>query len=281
MTVLTAKRKKAAQSAMVQLLALLAGLVILFPIIFCVCSAFKNEFQILNGSGELFPREITWENFRRVFEQTPIIRYMFNSLYIALVTSAVRILFSSMAAFAFSFMDFPLKEFWFMVLLGTMMIPADVTLVSNYFVVAKLNLVGTYTGVMIVYFVNALNVFMFRQYFKSVSSEIRDAASVDGCGDLRFFVSILMPISKPTIATAFISSFVAMWNIYTWPLLVTKTNEMRTVQVAITMLTASESSTAYGAVMAGTLIILLPAAVVFLAFRKWIIEGVTTGAIKG
>lgn len=281
MTVLTAKRKKAARSAMVQLLALLAGLVILFPIIFCVCSAFKNEFQILNGSGELFPREITWENFRRVFEQTPIIRYMFNSLYIALVTSAVRILFSSMAAFAFSFMDFPLKEFWFMVLLGTMMIPADVTLVSNYFVVAKLNLVGTYTGVMIVYFVNALNVFMFRQYFKSVSSEIRDAASVDGCGDLRFFVSILMPISKPTIATAFISSFVAMWNIYTWPLLVTKTNEMRTVQVAITMLTASESSTAYGAVMAGTLIILLPAAVVFLAFRKWIIEGVTTGAIKG
>lgn len=281
MTVLTAKWKKAARSAMVQLLALLAGLVILFPIIFCVCSAFKNEFQILNGSGELFPREITWENFRRVFEQTPIIRYMFNSLYIALVTSAVRILFSSMAAFAFSFMDFPLKEFWFMVLLGTMMIPADVTLVSNYFVVAKLNLVGTYTGVMIVYFVNALNVFMFRQYFKSVSSEIRDAASVDGCGDLRFFVSILMPISKPTIATAFISSFVAMWNIYTWPLLVTKTNEMRTVQVAITMLTASESSTAYGAVMAGTLIILLPAAVVFLAFRKWIIEGVTTGAIKG
>lgn len=276
-----AKSKRGAHSVLVQLAALLAGLVILFPIIFCVCSAFKNEYQILNGSGQLFPRQITWENFRRVFEQTPIIRYMFNSLFIAVTASAVRILFSSMAGFAFSFMEFPLKNFWFLLLLGTMMIPADVTLVSNYFVVAKLNLVGTYTGVMIVYFVNALNVFMFRQYFKSVSSEIRDASKVDGCGDFRFFVSILMPISKPTIATAFISSFVSMWNIYTWPLLVTKTNEMRTVQVAITMLTASESSTAYGAVMAGTLVILLPAAVVFLAFRKWIIEGVTAGSIKG
>ena len=278
---LTAKRRNSARSVLIQFVAVLLVLLIMFPIIFCICSAFKSENQILNGSGQLFPREITWDNFRMVFEQTPIIRYIFNSLFIAVVTSAVRILISSMAAYAFSFMEFPLKEFWFMLLLGTMMIPADVTLVSNYFVVAKMKLVGTYTGVMIVYFVNALNVFMFRQYFKTVSSEIRDAASVDGCGDLRFFASILMPISKPVIATAFISSFVSMWNIYTWPLLVTKTNEMRTVQVAITMLTSSDSSTAYGAVMAGTLVILLPAAIVFLTFRKWIIEGATAGSVKG
>ena len=126
-----------------------------------------------------------------------------------------------------------------------------------------------------------MTVFMFRQYFMTVSPEIRDAASVDGCGDLRFYLTILMPVSKPAIATAFISSFVSMWNIYTWPLLVTKTNEMRTVQVAITMLESTEAATSYGAVMAGTMTVLLPTAVIFLVFRKWIISGATAGAVKG
>lgn len=269
------------KSAMLQIIAILIGLVIMFPIIFCICSAFKSEYEILTGVGQLFPTKWTLENFRLVFKMTPILRYVGNSFYIAIVASIVRIITASMAAYAFTYMEFPLKRFWFMLLLGTMMIPADVTLVSNYFVVAKMKLIGTYMGVMIVYFVNALNVFMFRQYFKTISLEIRDAANVDGCGDIRFYTTILMPISKPVIATAFISSFVSMWNVYMWPLLVTKANEMRTVQVAVTMLSASESSSSYGAVMAATLIILLPAALVFLVFRKWIIAGATAGAVKG
>lgn len=273
--------RRRAESAGVQLLAILLGLIVLFPIIFCLCSSLKSEYQILTASSRLLPDKPTLENFATVFRTTPILRYIANSLYIALVTSVIRIVISSMAGYAFAFMRFPLKQFWFLLLLGTMMIPADVRLVPNYFIVAKMGLIGSYWGVMIVYFVNAMTVFMFRQYFMTISSEIRDAASVDGCNDLRFYLTILMPISKPVIATAFISSFVSMWNIYTWPLLVTKNNGMRTVQVAITMLESSETATSYGAVMAGTMVVLLPTAVIFLVFRKWIISGATAGAIKG
>lgn len=273
--------RQRAGSVGVQMAAMLLGLVVLFPILFCLCSSLKSEYSILTAPYQLFPREPTLENYRIVFRTTPILRYMRNSLLIALVTSLIRIVIASMAGFAFAFMRFPLKRFWFMALLGTMMIPADVRLVPNYFIVAKMGLIGTYWGVMIVYFINAMTVFMFRQYFMTVSPEIRDAASVDGCGDLRFYLTILMPVSKPAIATAFISSFVSMWNIYTWPLLVTKTNEMRTVQVAITMLESTEAATSYGAVMAGTMTVLLPTAVIFLVFRKWIISGATAGAVKG
>lgn len=277
----TNRLRRQLESVSVQTIAIVLGVIVLFPVIFCCCSAFKSEFQILTASDTLFPTEFTLDNFKTVFRTTPILRYIVNSLYVALVTSAIRIVIASMAGYAFAFMEFPLKNFWFLVLLGTMMIPTDVRLVPNYFIVAELGLINSYWGVMIVYFINAMSVFMFRQYFKTISPEIRDAASVDGCSDLRFYLTILMPISKPVIATAFISSFVSMWNIYTWPLLVTKTNEMRTVQVAITMLTSSESATAYGAVMAGTMIVLLPTAIIFLVFRKWIISGATAGALKG
>ena len=160
-----------------------------------------------------------------------------------------------------------------------MIIPTDVLVVQNYFTVAELGLINTYMGMMIVFFVSAMNIFIMRQNFLSYSKSLKEAAMVDGCSNFRFFLQILLPSSSPILFTVFISSFVGTWNTYLWPLIVTTVNEMRTAQVAITMLNVSDAS-AYGVVMAASIIILIPSILIFLLFQKKIVGGMMEGSVK-
>jgi sn-glycerol 3-phosphate transport system permease protein len=161
-----------------------------------------------------------------------------------------------------------------------MVIPGDALIISNYLTVSSLGLLDTYLGVMIIYFASAMDMFMFRQFMRTIPKELREAAVIDGCGNFKFFSSIIMPICQPVIASIFISSFVGLWNAYIWPLLVTNTPEMRTIQVGITMLSTDEN-TAYGQVMAGSIVVLIPVIIVFILGKDRIISGITAGSIKG
>ena len=140
--------------------------------------------------------------------------------------------------------------------------------------------INTYMGMMIVFFVSANNIFMMRQYYLTFSKDLKEASEVDGCGNIRFFCTILLPLSTPIITTIFISSFISTWNTYLWPMLVTNDNLMRTVQVGVTMLNFPEGST-YGPVMAASMIVLLPTLAVFVIFRRQIVGGIMGGAVKG
>ncbi len=182
---------------------------------------------------------------------------MLNSLILAGVSSVVRVITASMAAFALSFFEFRGRNVIFMLIMGTMMVPSDIVLVSNYHTVSRLGWINTYMGMMIVFFVSANNIFMMRQYYLTFSKDLKEASEVDGCGNIRFFCTILLPLSTPIITTIFISSFISTWNTYLWPMLVTNDNLMRTVQVGVTMLNFPEGST-YGPVMAASMIVLLP-----------------------
>ena len=122
------------------------------------------------------------------------------------------------------------------------MIPPDVIIVKNYLIVSKMGLVNTYAGIIVIFMVSAFNIFMMRQYFMTVSFELRDAAFIDGASNFQFYYRILMPLSKPVLSVVFISSFINMWNQYMWPLLITNRNEMRTVQVGLTLLNFSEGA---------------------------------------
>jgi sn-glycerol 3-phosphate transport system permease protein len=186
-----------------------------------------------------------------------------------------------MAAYAFTFFEFRGKKFLFALVVGSMIIPAEMLMVQNYFTTAQLKLINTYLGMSIIFMVSSANIFLIRQQFKSFALAVREAALVDGCGNWRFFCRILIPMSRPVLATVFISSFVTTWNTYLWPLIVTNVNEMRTVQVIITMLNSSEINTAYGQVMAAAVLILIPSLVVFTLFQRRITEGMTAGAVKG
>lgn len=263
-----------------QIAAILVGLLIIFPIIYAVFISLMPADQILSKPPTLIPKKIIWDNYQKAIESTRLGRYMVNSLILAGVSSVVRIITASMAAFSFSFFQFRGKSFLFALTMGTIMIPGDVVLVTNYQTVSKLGLVNTYLGMMVVFMVSALNIFIMRQNFLSFSKEVKEASEVDGCSNFRFFATILLPLNKPVLTTVFISAFIGTWNTYLWPMLVTNDDAMRTVQVGVTMLNFPDG-TVYGPIMAASVLVLLPVAVMFIIFRRQIVGGLMGGAVKG
>ena len=268
------------REGVLQALYLMVGLVIAFPIIYAFFISFMEPSQVLAGGVNLIPKKWTLENYKTALNSAPIMRFMWNSLILATVSSIVRVIVSAMAAFAFAFLEFPCKNLIFMMMLATIMIPADVVLVANYRTVSSMGWVNTYFGMMVVFFVSAMNIFQLRQSFKTFATSLKEAAHIDGCSNFNFFIRILLPTNFSTILTVFITAFIGTWNTYLWPLLVTNKTEMRTVQVGITMLNFSEG-TVYGPIMAASMIVLLPSLVLFLTFQKKIVTGMMAGGVKG
>lgn len=273
-------KHKTLKGTLFQIFAIGVGLVVVSPIIYALLISFMRPDQILSIPPTFIPKQISWDNYKKVFEYTTIGRYMFNSLVLAGVSSVVRIITASMAAFAFSFFEFKGRNVLFMIFLGTIMIPIEVVLVTNYRTVASLGLINTYLGMMAVFMVSAVNIFLMRQYFLTFSKSLKDAANVDGCGNLRFFLFILLPSAVPIMTTVFISAFIGTWNTYLWPLMVTNESSMRTVQIGITMLNFPEGSV-HGPIMAASVIVLIPSILVFIIFQRKILAGMMSGAVKG
>ena len=266
-----------------QVLCIGLGIILMLPIVYAVIISFTPQDEILTRELKLLPSVFGYiENYKIVFEKTNIFRFMVNSFIVAFVSSVVRIIVASLASFSFAFFEYRGKKVLFALVVGSMIIPADVLVVQNYFTTAELGLVNTYLGMMIVFFISGMNIFMLRQNFMSYSKSIWEAARVDGCSNFKFYSRILMPSCVSPIMTVFISSFVGTWNTYLWPLLVTNVDEMRTAQVAVTMLNINEgSSYGPGTVMAAATVILIPSVLVFLIFQKKIVGGMTAGAVKG
>ena len=258
-----------------QLMCVGMGLIVMFPVIYAFFVSFMEPAQIFSRDAGIIPERWTLENYRTA----PLMRFMMNSFMISAVSSIVRVLTASLAAFAFAFMDFPGKNFLFILVLGTFMIPGDVVLAANYQLVARAHLINTYLGMMAIFLVSGMNIFMLRQSFKTFSSSIRDAAMVDGCSNFRFFWKILLPSNTATLLTVLITSFMSTWNTYLWPMMVTNKKEMRTIQVGITMLNFADGNS-YGPVMAASIIVLLPALLLFLVFRRQIVAGMMAGGVK-
>ena len=274
------KRKKVVKNVLFQIFAVIVGIVIISPIIYAFFISIMPSNQILSNPPKLIPRSVTLDHYKSAISATTLGRYMLNSLVLAGVSSIVRIITASMAAYAFAFYEFKGKNFIFAIVMGTVMIPGEVVLVTNYQTVSRLGLVNTYLGMMVVFLVSAMNIFIMRQNFLTFSKEIKEASEVDGCGNFRFFATILLPLNKPVITTVFISAFMGTWNTYLWPMMVTNQNELRTIQVGVTMLNFPEG-TVYGPIMAASILALLPIAVIFVIFRRQIVGGLMGGAVKG
>lgn len=258
---------------------LVVGLVIIFPLIYALFSSFKTASDMSTYPPKLFPAVWTTENYISVFDLTPIFRYMLNSAVMSVAGTLMRLITASLAAFSFAFYEFRGKKLLFFLILGTMMIPGEAVLVANYINVSRAGMMDTYLGMTIVYAVSASGIFIIRQHMRTLPTALHDAALIDGCSDLRFLLSIVLPCSTPVLYTVGISSIVNLWNAYLWPLMITNKQTMRTVQVGITMLSDTDNP-AYHTEMAGTCFILVPSILVFLLFQRKIVSGITTGAVK-
>ena len=274
------KQKDFLSDTLITVIAIILGIIIIFPLIYCFLSSFKTPSEFLNP--KLFPSSFLYlDNFKNALERGNLLRYTLNSFVIAFVGTAVRMVLSILAAYAFTFYDFKGKNFFFFLILGTMMIPGDVLLVTNYLTVSKMHLLNTYLGVMIVSFVSASQMFMLRQRFKTIPKDMREASSMDGYGDLWFIWKVLLPLSKPVVTTLFVQSFINLWNAYLWPLIVTASSpEMRTVMVGITRLNSWEDEN-YQLVMAGVCISLIPSLILFIVMRRNMKKGGLDGSLVG
>ena len=251
--------RKRSTDIVVSVVAIALGLVLIFPVIYCVLGAFKTPAEFL--SPRLLPSSFAYtQNFRDAMHQAPMLRYMLNSLIMATLGTVVRLVF---------------------LILGTMMMPGDTLLITNYVTVSRLGLLNTYLGMCITGFVSASQMFMLRQKFLSVPKDLRYAAMIDGCGDLRYILTILMPICKPIITTLFVQSFITIWNAYLWPLIITASApDMRTIMVGITKLNSWED-TNYQLVLAGVTISLIPSFILFVIMRRNMAKGGTEGSLVG
>lgn len=277
---MTHRKKELIEEIVVSVVAISLGLVIIFPLIYCFLSSFKTPSEFLDP--KLLPSSfLNLDNYKAALERGNLLRYILNSFVIAFLGSTIRLIFSILAAYVFAFYDFKGKNVVFFMILGTMMIPSDVLLATNYLTVSRLHLLNTYMGVMVVSFVSASATFMLRQRFKTIPRDMREAASMDGYGDIWFILKVLLPITRPVVTTLFVQSFISLWNSYLWPLIATASSpEMRTVMVGITRLNSWEDEN-YQLVMAGVVISLIPSIILFLIMRRSLRKGGLEGSLVG
>jgi len=278
----TAPQRAARIAATVPRYALLlaAATVILFPLYMTVVDSLQPLEKLLQFPPDFWPRAPRWENYRLAMTDIQMPRYLLNSLIMATVITAGQVVTSSLAAYAFAFKRFPFSSIIFFVFLSTMMVPWEVSIIPNFQTIQRLNWLDTYQGLTVPFLATAFGTFLLRQHFMTLPGELKDAADVDGYGDLRFLLLVVIPLSRAAIATLAVFSFLGAWNQYLWPLLVTNEPEMRTVQIGIAAL-QSEEVQRTNVVLAGTVIALLPMLVLVIAFQRFLVRGLTGGAVKG
>ncbi|MEK7693036.1 MAG: carbohydrate ABC transporter permease [Chloroflexota bacterium] len=254
--------------------------VILFPLYMTVVDSLQPIGKLLTFPPDFWPDAPRWSNYRAAMTDIPMPRYLLNSFIVAALITVGQVATSALAAYAFSFMRFPLRSALFFLFLSTMMVPWEVSVIPNFQTVQRLDWLDTYQALTVPFLATAFGTFLLRQHFMTLPRELKDAADIDGYGDLRFLLFVVVPLSRAALATLAVFSFLQAWNQYLWPLLVTNDPNMRTVQIGIASLQAEEVQDT-NVVLAGTVIALLPMLFLVVAFQRFLVRGLTAGAVKG
>lgn len=252
--------------------------IVLVPLIYCFNVSMMDLKEVFSGS--FWPSKLSLENYKRAVELAPFGRFIANSLIVSITVTVGQVVTGALAAYAFAMMKFKGKNFLFMLMLASMMIPSQAIIIANYLTIADWGLRNTYAALILPNIAAAFAVFNMRQAFMQLPMEIKEAAEIDGCTNFKFFYKIGIPLIKPSLGALGIYVFLQSWNHYLWPLLVTDSVDMRTVQIGLGMLQGAEA-TDFRPVMAGAMIILIPSVIAFIAGQKQLISGLTAGSVKG
>lgn len=259
---------------------ILAAIIILYPIWSAINIAMLDDSEMTTYPPYLAPTKFYLENFQRALDQAPLGRYLLNSVIQSSLVMIGQLFTASLAAYAFAFINFRWKNFFFLVFLSTLMIPWEATIIPNYLTIMDLGWNDTFQGLAAPFLATGFGTFLLRQFFLKIPHELYDAAVIDGCGHARFLSQIVLPLARPALGTLAVYSFLQTYNQYLWPLLITNEVEMRTVQIGISLLQDQERMQ-YNTVMAGVVIILIPTMILFVFSNRQLIRGLTAGAVKG
>ena len=275
-----ALRKKRIRKTVLVCVNILFALFRLFPLLYSVSVSIMPGDELFTMDLNILPSNPTFENYVRAFTQVPLVRFILNSFLVAGCITIGQIITCSLAAFAFSFLEFKGKNFLFMLVMATMMVPGEAVIISNYLTVSSMGILDTYIVLILPSLTSAMGIFLFRQFYMTFPISLYESAKLDGCGNLRFIVKILIPLTKSAIGAMAVYTFINAWNMYMWPLLVTGSEEMRTVQIGISMLNSVDAQS-ITLMMAGVVAIIIPSMVIFIVGQKQLISGMFSGAVKG
>lgn len=246
------------------------------PILWMVSTSLKPESDVLSASPRWIPKHLSFEHFTDLLaksQEFPVLRWLFNSVVIACAVTVLVLFVTSMAAFALARLTFVGRDSVFLTILGSMMVPGQVLLIPLFLIVAKMGLFNTYLGVILPGVASAFGVFMLRQFFVTIPRELEEAAFLDGANLWTIYSRIVVPLGKPALATLSIFTFMASWNSFEWPLIVTNDVSMRTLPVGLSIF-QGQYVLQYGITMASALLTTIPMLIAFLIFQRRITDGI-------
>lgn len=277
---LAALRRRRIRTGVLITLNILMALFILFPLLYAVSVSLMPGDELFAMDMNLLPKHPDFGNYLRAWTQVPLLRFVLNSFLVSGCITIGQIITCSLAAFAFSFLKFKGKNVLFMLVMATMMVPGEATIISNYLTVSQMGILNTYLVLILPSLTSAMGIFLFRQFYMTFPMSLYESAKLDGCSNLRFIVSILLPLTKSAIGAMSVYTFINAWNMYMWPLLVTGSQEMRTVQIGISMLDNTDAQS-ITLMMAGVVSVIIPSMIIFIVGQKQLIRGMFSGAVKG
>jgi len=244
--------------------------IMVYPFIWSALASLKTKAQLYEGSPlNLLPMPFTFENYQRLFEALPFAKFTMNSVVLSVMIPVAMIIVASFTAYALARLEFKGRNIIFFLFIATMMIPSHVTLIPNYKTIVDMHLINSYLALLLASVFtasNAFNIFFFRQYFLSIPKDLENAAIIDGCSRTGVFLRIVMPNSKPAIATTAILSFRSVWNQFLWPMLVISDYDKMTLTVGLKYLKEWEPN--WAVLLAGATISIIPIIIVYLIFQK-------------
>lgn len=271
------KRKKQALSIV---LISLVTVLFLIPLVYMVSTSLKPKAEVLQNTTALVGSSIVSENYVRAWNAFPFGRYLFNSIFVGVATTAVTVITSAMAAYAFARLKFRGRDKLFFAYLATLMVPLQVTIIPLYMILRMLGWHNSYAALIIPPAFTAFGVFMLRQFFLSIPVEIEEAAKIDGCSRFGIFTRVILPMSKPGLASLAIFTFVNSWKSFFWPLIVTSTDDYKTLPLGLYMF-SGQYGTDWSALMAATTISILPGVVFYCVFQKGLVQGIALTGMGG
>ncbi|OFT62938.1 glycerol-3-phosphate ABC transporter permease [Brachybacterium sp. HMSC06H03] len=273
-------RRPAWATALLVLGVLATIAVFLVPLYWLFSSALKPHQDIYTWPLQWIPTELTFSNFVGAWDAAAFDRFFLNSIITTGVGTVLEIVLAILCAYAFVFVEFRFKKIVFGLIVASLMLPGHVTLIVNYITVANLGWLNTYAGIILPGIASAFAMFLIYQHMRTIDKDILQAAEIDGAGHIRRMLTIVVPLSSPMILTATLIVMVGKWNEYVWPLIVTSTEDMRTLPIGLLFLRSQEGYSNWGVIMAGAVFVSLPMLILFFLAQKRIIGGLAAGAMK-
>lgn len=263
-------------------LGILAVLLLIgLPLFWILMTSFKAKGDIYTNPVNWLPPVWETENYSDATTRVPFWTYLRNSVLITAVLSIIKIVLGVISAYALAILRFPGRHLVFLLVISSLMVPSEITVISNYALVNSLGWRNTFVGIIVPLAGVAFGTFLMRNHFLSLPYELVEAARMDGAGPIRLLTKVLLPVSWPTLTAFSVITMVNEWNTYLWPFLMADTEDVAPLQVGLTMLQNNDGVTNWGPVMAATILTIIPMVIIFLALQKYMIQGLTTGAVKG